>query len=292
MDGAIKKVSVCVKASAGDAFTETRLMPAFRFSTGFHVEHRPIVDGRKAGVWGFGVLSVWGQKQRTHHLFDFGQFRLWPISTSAESVSASWPSEVELAEVELAEVEHLPFTPPPSSPPFETEGWVQAPLKPTPIATQPFLLCGAKSCFQSRGGKWGGRGEGPKPKNFGAGRGSGGGGGLRPLTPDRRPRRGRPPQGRPKFRSFFFPLSRLNFHSFFPLLGIFSWKFGGVLKDGTLNCACLGSWAGMSCPAALGAPCKINFPGSGPTLRGPTLRGARPFGGPHPSTPPKRHPRK
>ena len=25
---------------AGDAFTETRLMPAFRVSTGLHVEHR------------------------------------------------------------------------------------------------------------------------------------------------------------------------------------------------------------------------------------------------------------
>ena len=27
-------------AKAGDAFTETRLMPAFRVSTGLHVEHR------------------------------------------------------------------------------------------------------------------------------------------------------------------------------------------------------------------------------------------------------------
>ena len=31
------------------------------------------------------------KKQSKHHLLDFGQFRLRPISTSANSISASWP---------------------------------------------------------------------------------------------------------------------------------------------------------------------------------------------------------
>ena len=46
------------------------------------------------------------------------------------------------------------------------------------------------------------------------------------------------PEGRggPKYRAFF-PLQQL-FFSFFPLLGVFSWNFGGFfLKAGTLKCA-------------------------------------------------------
>ena len=71
------------------------------------------------------------KKQSKHHLFDFGQlistsanfdfgqFRLRPISTSANSISANFDfgqfdfgqlAEVELSEVELAEVEHPPLT--------------------------------------------------------------------------------------------------------------------------------------------------------------------------------------
>ena len=36
--GTINIVRVCVKVS--DTFTQTRLLPAFRVSTGLHVEHR------------------------------------------------------------------------------------------------------------------------------------------------------------------------------------------------------------------------------------------------------------
>ena len=50
-----------------------------------------------------------------------------------------------------------------------------------------------------------------------------------------------PKGGEPKFFGAFFPLSSHNVHSFFPLLGVFSWNFGGVLKTGTLKCARLGS---------------------------------------------------
>ena len=39
-----------------------------------------------------------------------------------------------------------------------------------------------------------------------------------------------PPSPEPPKISRFFSLSRHNFHSFFPLLGVFSWNFGGVLK--------------------------------------------------------------
>ena len=90
------------------------------------------------GVWGLQGKGFWGQKQKQnkkkmkskmrkkkkkkkkreekrkkqkkkkqskHHLFDFGQFRLRPISTSA-NFDFGQVAEVELAEVELAEVEH------------------------------------------------------------------------------------------------------------------------------------------------------------------------------------------
>ena len=40
-----------------------------------------------------------------------------------------------------------------------------------------------------------------------------------------------------------FSLSRHNFHSFFPLLGVFSRNFGGVLKVRPFKCARLGSRA-------------------------------------------------
>ena len=40
--------------------------------------------------------------------FDFGQFRLWPISTSATSISASWPKS-NWPKSKLAKVEHPPF---------------------------------------------------------------------------------------------------------------------------------------------------------------------------------------
>ena len=41
---------------AGDAFTETLLMPTFRVSTGLHVEHRrPKAGDAPHDVWGLGV---------------------------------------------------------------------------------------------------------------------------------------------------------------------------------------------------------------------------------------------
>ena len=61
------------------------------------------------------------------------------------------------------------------------------------------------------------------------------GGGRRRVGPQRvGPRR----VGGPKFRAFF-SLSRHNFLSFFSLLGVFSWNFGGVFEAqaGALKCA-------------------------------------------------------
>ena len=53
------------------------------------------------------------------------------------------------------------------------------------------------------------------------------------------PSDGRPSDGLPKMS--LFSLSRHMFLSFFPLLGVFSWNFGGVLKTGHV-------WAlGLSC---------------------------------------------
>ena len=51
------------------------------------------------------------EQRSKHHLFDFGQFRLRPISTSA-NFSTSQLAEIELSEIELAEVEHPPPPPP------------------------------------------------------------------------------------------------------------------------------------------------------------------------------------
>ena len=45
---------VCVKPKACDAFTQTRLMPAFRVSTSLYVEHR----WPKAGDAQKGLLKV------------------------------------------------------------------------------------------------------------------------------------------------------------------------------------------------------------------------------------------
>ena len=48
------------------------------------------------------------------------------------------------------------------------------------------------------------------------------------LSFSRGPLRWIPPPDRPKFR--FFSLFLRNFHSFFPLLGVLSWNFGGVFE--------------------------------------------------------------
>ena len=50
-----------------------------------------------------------------------------------------------------------------------------------------------------------------------------------PPSPDR-PLPDPPSAGSAGLPSLFFSLSRHNFLSFFPLLGVFSWNFGGVLK--------------------------------------------------------------
>ena len=45
--GTVNIVRVCAKASlAEDAFTQTRLIPAFRVSTGLHVGASPVDGGR------------------------------------------------------------------------------------------------------------------------------------------------------------------------------------------------------------------------------------------------------
>ena len=64
------------RPKAGDAFTQTRLMPAFRDSTGFHVKYRRLKAGcaspeglltverrvlRCLGVWVFGFQGFWVQ---------------------------------------------------------------------------------------------------------------------------------------------------------------------------------------------------------------------------------------
>ena len=61
---------------------------------------------------------------------------------------------------------------------------------------------------------------------------------------------GHPKGGGARNFAFFFPLSlsRHKFLSFFPLLGVFSWNFGGALKRRALKCARFGV-LGLLCEA-------------------------------------------
>ena len=89
-------------------------------------------------------------------------------------------------------------------------------------------------CFGERGGG-GPAGEGaPCGCALGGGGGHGcGGRGVGPRGGGAKkggaPKGGAPKGGGPKFRAFFF-LSRHNFLSFFSLLRVLSWNFGGVFE--------------------------------------------------------------
>ena len=71
--------------------------------------------------------------------------------------------------------------------------------------------------------------------------------------------------------ALFFSLSRHNFHSFFPLLGVIKWNFGGVGAPGPSNVHVLGSGAPPFGAPPFGAPTfgALFFLGLGPHLFGP-----------------------